>query len=73
MNKAEAILRKHLGASYGYLEASYCEIHLPDLEEAMKEIASLAFYAGKKVGDYFPHIGEPPLSKEQFINNLFND
>lgn len=77
-SKAEEILNKHKG-SMDYIKGDVCDIYIPNLLEAMKEIASIAYDAGvqecvdfmdgAKINTSFVR----GKSKEQFISKLFDN
>lgn len=71
-SKAEAILNKHKG-SMDYIKGDVSEIYTPNLLEALKEIASIAFEAGEARGETFMISSKTFPSKQQFIDNLFNN
>jgi hypothetical protein len=60
------------GITVGY--GGHSTINYAKLLSAIKEIAELSFVAGyeKGDGDNLSHATTPP-TKEQFINQLFND
>lgn len=73
MSEAENMLLDKYNWDAKHPDYSTASFRKDEVLAAMKEIASLAFDAGKKEGDYFPTFGEPPLSKEQFISKLFGE